>query len=98
MFATSQKVVATMRLRMLRAQFPDPAWRKAILLIGVVVVYRLVVSNKRESFEAGLIQSEHLRELVSALKIRRFEVLPYARVPVEVKSAELLALALMPSL
>jgi hypothetical protein len=83
---------------MLRAQFPDPAWRKAILLIGVVVVYRLVVSNKRESFEAGLIQSEHLRELVSALKIRRFEVLPYARVPVEVKSAELLALALMPSL
>jgi hypothetical protein len=84
-----------MRLRIKRVQDP-PAWRKAILLIGVAAVYVAVVSCKRSASEVGLIQSEHFLELMSKLKTRRF-VVPYARVPAEVKSA-VLAIALMPSL
>jgi hypothetical protein len=92
---TSQKVVATVRLRIEKIQDPSP-WRKAILLIGVAAAYVRVVSCKREASEVGLIQSEHFLELMSKLKTRRF-VVPYARVPAEVKSAAL-PLALMPSL
>ena len=84
-----------MRLRIERAHDPSP-WRKAILLIGVAAVY-VLVSNKREACEVGLIQSEHVLELMLKLKTRRFAVAPYARVPVEVNSVEA-ALALMPSL
>ena len=84
-----------MRLRIKRVQDP-PAWRKAILLIGVAAVYVPVVSCKREASEMGLIQSEHFLELMLKLKTRRF-VSPYARVPAEVKSA-VLAIAPMPSL
>ena len=88
-----------MRLRIERAHDPSAAWRKAILLIGVVVVAAVyvLVSNKREACEVGLIQSEHVLELMLKLKTRRFAVAPYARVPVEVNSVEA-ALALMPSL
>ena len=93
---TSQKVVATVRLRIERIQDPSP-WRKAILLIGVAAAYVAVVSCKRSASEVGLIQSEHLLEVMLKLKTRRFVVVPYARVPAEVKSAEF-ALALMPSL
>ena len=84
-----------MRLRIKRVQDP-PAWRKAILLIGVAAVYVAVVSCKRSASEVGLIQSEHFWELMSKLKTRRF-VVPYARVPVDVKSAEV-PLTPMPSL
>ena len=84
-----------MRLRIKRVQDP-PAWRKAILLIGVAAVYVEVVSCKRSASEVGLIQSEHFWELMSKLKTRRF-MEPYARVPADVKSAVAL-LALMPSL
>jgi len=73
---TSAKVVATMRLRIERIQDPSP-WRKAILLIGVAVVYARVVSCKRSASEVGLIQSEHFFEPMSKLKTRRF-VVPYA--------------------
>ena len=85
-----------MRLRIERAHDPSP-WRKAILLIGVVVVAAVyvLVSNKREACEVGLIQSEHVLELMLKLKTRRFAVAPYG-VPVEVNSEA--ALALMPSL
>ena len=83
-----------MRLRIERAHDPSAAWRKAILLIGVVVVY-VLVSNKREACEVGLIQSEHFLELMSKLKTRRFAVAPYG-VPVEVNSEA--PPALMPSL
>jgi hypothetical protein len=83
-----------MRLRIERIHDPPP-WRKAILFIGVTA-YVAVVSCKRKASEVGLIQSEHFLELMSKLKTRRF-VVPYARVPAEVKSAEF-ALALMPSL
>ncbi len=84
-----------MRLRIKRVQDP-PAWRKAILLIGVAAVDVRFVSCKRSASEVGLIQSEHFWELMSKLKTRRF-VEPYARVPADVKSAVAL-LALMPSL
>ena len=89
------KDFATMSLRIERIHDPSP-WRKAILLIGEAAVYVIVVSSKRSASEVGLIQSEHFLELMSKLKTRRF-VVPYARVPAEVKSAEF-ALALMPSL
>ena len=82
-----------MRLLIFRTQVPDP-WRKAIPLIGVLAVYVLLVSNKRRACEVGLTQSEHLLELRSKLKTRRFAVAPYARVPGEVNSV---VVAPMPS-
>ena len=70
MLATSQKSVATARLRIERVQSVPPkiACRKATaLIVGSPVIEPAFVMMRVEASEVGLTQSEHLSVVVSKL-------------------------------